>query len=62
MKITMKVAISGSRNDVEWPAIGGEIVVPDLEGKELCAAGYAEPVAAPVKVEKAVAKKPEKRA
>lgn len=51
MKITMRVAISGSRNGDSWPAVGGEIVVSDLEGKELCAAGYAVPVAVPAKAE-----------
>ena len=55
MKVRMKVEISGTRDDSPWPAIGGELVVSDREGAELCEAGYAEPVAEPAKVEKAVA-------
>lgn len=54
MKVKMKVAISGTRNGEAWPAKGGTIVVPDAEGRDLCAQGYAEPVAE--------APKPEKRA
>lgn len=55
MKIRMRVALSGLRDGQTWPARGGEIVVPDAEGAELCAQGYAEPVAAPAAPERAVA-------
>lgn len=55
MKVRMKVEISGARDDSAWPAIGGELVVSDREGAELCAVGYAEPVAEPARVERAVA-------
>lgn len=45
MKVRMKVGVSGSRNGRPWPAPGEEVNVPDDEGKDLCAAGIAEPVA-----------------
>lgn len=61
MKIRMKVAISGTRDGSDWPAVGGEIVVPDAEGADLCAAGMATPVAEPQQPEKKVAAKPETR-
>lgn len=57
----MKVQISGSRDGQSWPAVGEEIVVSDTEGAELCAQGYAEPVAEPAKPEKATARKAETR-
>ena len=60
----MKVQVSGVRDGVKWPDIGGELVVSDREGADLCAQGYAEPVAeAPVeRVEKRpAAKRAEKR-
>lgn len=61
MKVQMKLKIQGSRNGIRWPEAGGVVDLPDNEGADLCAAGIAEPVAEPAKVEKAVAKKPEKR-
>jgi hypothetical protein len=59
----MLVEISGVRDGDLWPAKGGELTVSDAEGAELIRQGYAEGVAAPVKPEKATARKaPEKRA
>lgn len=58
MKIRMKVYISGTRDGQDWPAVGEEIEVPDEEGADLCAAGFAEPVAKRAKVEKAVDETP----
>lgn len=55
----MKVQISGYRNGVRWPAPGGEVTLPDLEGADLCRNGLAEPVAAEPR--KATARKAEKR-
>lgn len=60
MKVRMKVAISGTRDDAAWPPIGGEITVPDTEGADLCSQGFAEPVVS-IKPEKAVMPEPEKR-
>lgn len=54
MKVRMKINISGTRDGQDWPSIGECIVVPDAEGADLCAAGYAEPVA-DIKPEKATA-------
>lgn len=62
MKVKMKVEISGTRDGEPWPPIGGEVVVCDLEGKDLCSAGHAEPVAEVAQVRKAVAPPVEKRA
>lgn len=62
MKVRMKVQVSGHRDGEAWPAVGGEIVVPDGEGRDLCSQGYAEPVAEPARPERAVVKKAEKRA
>lgn len=45
MKVKMTQQISGLRNNVPWPAVGGEIVVSDDEGASLCSNGYAVPVA-----------------
>lgn len=52
MKVRMKVTISGTRDGLDWPAAGGELVVPDAEGADLCAAGYADPVAEVAQPEK----------
>lgn len=52
MKIRMHSALSGLRDGAPWPAKGEEIIVPDAEGAELCAAGHASPVAEPEPVEK----------
>jgi hypothetical protein len=45
MRIKMKQVITGLRDGVSWPAIGGTLVVPDAEGAQLCGQGIAEPVA-----------------
>lgn len=51
MKIRMKVSITGTRCDGgRWPQAGEELVVSDVEGADLCAQGYAVPVAEPAKV------------
>lgn len=52
----MKVQITGLRNNVRWPAPGGEVELSDAEGAKLCANGFAEPVVED-RVEKAVPKK-----
>lgn len=57
----MKVDVSGFRDGSPWPGKGGEIVVPDVEGAELCAQGMAEPVAEVPKAESASAPKPSRR-
>lgn len=45
MLITMTAQITGTRNGVEWPAIGAAFEVPDLEAADLIAAGLAEAAA-----------------
>lgn len=63
MKVRMRAQVSGTRDGERWPAVGGELVVPDAEGADLCSQGLAEPVAEPEKPERAVAKAaPDKRA
>lgn len=62
MKVRLTAHLSGLRNGEPWPALGGEVNVPDVEGAELCAAGLAVPVAAPEKRETADAPVAEKRA
>ena len=52
MRVCMTVEISGTRDGVPWPPRGGEVDLPDAEGADLCAAGYATPVAVPAPVEK----------
>lgn len=61
MRVKMNVAVSGDRDGEPWPPIGGELKVSDSEGRDLCAAGIAEPVAVLAKATKATAKKSEKR-
>lgn len=56
----MKIEVSGTRDGERWPAVGGEMVVSDAEGADLCSQGFAEPVVE-TKPEKAVAKKAETR-
>lgn len=60
MRIRMAVSMSGSRAGVEWPPVGGELEVDDVEGAQLCGAGLAVPVKVD-KVERAVAPKAEIR-
>lgn len=57
VRVSMKVQISGVRDGVRWPGVGGEIVVPDTEGAELCTQGLATPVAEVAKPEKRPAKR-----
>lgn len=52
MKVRMKVYVSGGRADgSDWPPAGEVLEVETREGKELCAAGIAEPVAEERKAE-----------
>lgn len=45
MRVRMKVGVSGPRHDGrDWPAVGGDLVVPDWEAADLCTAGLATPV------------------
>lgn len=44
MKITMLVAITGTRDGDEWPDVGGTLDVPDREAADLIAVGYAKEV------------------
>ncbi|HWU23084.1 MAG TPA: hypothetical protein VN088_16220 [Nocardioides sp.] len=60
MKIRMNVDLSGLHDGQRWPARGGEAVVDDRTGADMCANGFAEPVAER-KVEKATARRPETR-
>lgn len=48
--VRMLVSLSGTRDGVEWPPIGGVLVCPDQEAADLAASGYAVAVekAAPV--------------
>jgi len=58
VKIRMNQQISGLRSTGDkWPAAGDEIVVSDNEGADLCANGYAVPVAETRKPEKRTVKK-----
>lgn len=61
MKVRMLTHIGGTRNGESWPSIGGEIDLPDLEGADMCAAGYAEPVAAAPEPEKRPARAPREK-
>lgn len=42
MRVRMTTKIGGFRNGEEWPDKGAVIEVPDHEGRDLIAAGYAE--------------------
>lgn len=62
MKIRMKVHLSGTRNGVRWPAVGGDVDVTDGEAVDLIGSGLAEAVPEAPKPERAtVKKKPETR-
>lgn len=56
----MKALITGRRNGIDWPAPGEELEVSASEGRDLCANGYAEPIA-DLRVETATARPTEKR-
>lgn len=45
MRIQMKIELSGARDGVKWPGIGSEVDLPDDEAAQMCANGYAAPVA-----------------
>lgn len=62
MKVRMLTVISGTIDGQPYPAVGGELEVPDAAGADLCANGYAEPVAAPTRAEKATAEAPRRAA
>lgn len=53
MRIRMITAVSGTRDGLLWPAPGAEFDVPNAEGRDLCAAGLATPVAVPAPAERA---------
>jgi hypothetical protein len=59
----MTAVISGTRDGADWPGLGGVVDVPNIEGAELIANGFARAVEQTTKpiVEKAVAPKPETR-
>lgn len=63
MLVQMVVKISGTRDGVDWPAVGGVAEVSKVEGERLIAARLAKPVEKKVEpiVEKAVAAPAEKR-
>ena len=61
MRVRLLTVLTGTRDGVPWPPRGGEIDVPDAEGADLCAVGFAEPVAVDP-IERAVAPAPERRA
>lgn len=44
MRVKMLISVSGTRNGVDWPLVGGEIDLPPDEAADLCEAGYASPV------------------
>lgn len=53
MKVRMKIAMSGTRSGVDWPPYGETLECSDEEGAQLCAAGIAEPVVEPERMETA---------
>lgn len=44
MRVRMKTHITGYRDGVEWPQVGGELDLPDPEAADMIANGYAEEV------------------
>lgn len=54
MKIKLKVTISGTRDGIEWPPVGGSVDLPEAEAAQMVAAGLASAVA-PAPVETATA-------
>lgn len=59
MRVTMKVAITGTRNGDDWPPVGGTVDVPQDEAEHLVAAGLAVRAAAAPQVEAATVDAPE---
>lgn len=45
MQVRMRKHITGTRNGVEWPPVGGVVEVPDHEAADLILAGHAEEAA-----------------
>lgn len=68
MKIEMRVAITGTRDGVDWPNVGDTIDLPAAEAADLIAGGLAVAVdskaakAAPADVETAAVEAPENAA
>lgn len=46
MRVKMLISVSGTRDGVDWPPVGGEIDLPGEEAADLCDAGHATPVKA----------------
>jgi len=42
MRVEMKAHITGTRDGVEWPTVGGTIDLPDHEAADLIGAGLAK--------------------
>ena len=60
VRVTMLVKVSGTRNGVDWPDIGEDIVLPAEEAVSLIRSNNAKP--APELVERATADEPVERA
>ena len=62
-KVIILQSISGSRNGVDWPKVGGSLEVPKAEADRLVRLGFARAIVEAPKplVERAVAPKAEKR-
>ena len=41
MRVVMKSAISGTRNGLDWPGLGGSVDLPDAEARSMIEAGLA---------------------
>lgn len=54
MKIELKVNVSGTRDGIEWPPMGGSVDLPESEAAQMVAAGLASAVT-PAPVETATA-------
>jgi len=60
MKIRMVTQMSGPRADgTPWPGYGAEFVVSDEEGRDLCAASIAVPVAEAAAEERQAERRPD---
>lgn len=57
MRVKMLVPITGTRNGVDWPPIGGEVDLPEVEARHLVDGGLAVEVAVAPAPEKAAAPK-----
>jgi len=54
MEIKLKVTLSGTRDGIEWPPVGGSVDLPEAEAAQMIAAGLASAVA-PAPIETATA-------